>query len=317
MMSNPMINTFQAFKKNATVRIIAPGASSPVAADTEKNSWQDLEASCEALRAWGLQPVYSNEIFATHKSYYNFANSDENRYKDFVDAFSSDADIVWMFRGGYGSDRVIARCIQNNFKPASPKLFIGFSDVTNLHSYIGTNWGWNSLHALSLRQLGLKQVADEDVTATHDIIFGKTSALELPLIPLNARASQPGNLTANITGGNLTMIQTAIGTPWAAPLKNTILLLEDVDEAPYRIARIFQQFLASDFLSHTSAIVLGDFVPNENMALVLNEFAALAPIPVLRLNGVGHTRHNHPIPLGASTTLQFGEKCSLATKIPA
>lgn len=317
-----MINTFQPLKKNAKVRIIAPSAGSPVSTNTEKESWQDLEKSwqdlaksCEVIKSWGLTPVFSPAIFGPHQSFYNFANTDENRYLDFVDAFSSDADIVWIFRGGYGSDRLISRCIENNFIPPAPKLFVGFSDVTNLHSYLATAWQWNSLHALSLRQLGLNMVDMQDVEATRDIIFGKKTSLTLPLVPMNESAKAAGKVTGQLTGGNLTVIQTAIGTPWAVPLKNNILLLEDVGEAPYRIARIFQQLLASDFLAHTPAIILGDFIPNNNMELVLNEFAQACPVPVLRLQGVGHSRNNYPIPLGAHATLTFGSKADITAKI--
>jgi muramoyltetrapeptide carboxypeptidase len=311
-----MQKTFQLLQKNTVVRIIAPGAGSPVPGVKSANSWEDLEKACELLRSWNLTPVYSSRIFGEElTSFYNFANTDENRYEDFVEAFSSDAAVIWSFRGGYGSDRIIRAAIKNNYTPTSPKLFIGFSDVTNLHSYILTRWQWHTLHALSLRQLALKLVTQNDITSTRDMIFGKKNQIDLTLTPLNFAAKQPQQINAQITGGNLTMIQTAFGTPWQAPIENNILLLEDVGEAPYRIARIFQQLLASDFLQSAKAIILGDFIPDTGMTMVMEEFASQCNIPVLRCEGIGHGKNNQPIPFGTPSQLFLGAECRLTSQI--
>jgi muramoyltetrapeptide carboxypeptidase len=242
-----MQNTFQLLQKNPLVRIIAPGAGSPYPGDSATKSWDDLEKCCALLTSWGLTPVYSPNIFGNSSTMYNFANSDENRYEDFVDAFQSDAAVVWSFRGGYGSDRIINSVMNNYFTPKEPKLFIGFSDVTIIHSFIQGHWHWHSLHALTLRQLGMNLVDAADVSITREIIFGNKTQIELPLEPLNKAARVNQQISARMTGGNLTVLQASFGTPWQAPVADNIVLLEDVGEAPYRIARIFQQILASDY----------------------------------------------------------------------
>lgn len=38
-------------------------------------------------------------------------------------------------------------------------------------------------------------------------------------------------------GGNLSLIAALQGTAWDIPFKNKIVLIEDVDEAPYRLDR--------------------------------------------------------------------------------
>jgi muramoyltetrapeptide carboxypeptidase len=310
-----MQNTFQLLQKNPLVRIIAPGAGSPYPGDSATKSWDDLEKCCALLTSWGLTPVYSPNIFGNSSTMYNFANSDENRYEDFVDAFQSDAAVVWSFRGGYGSDRIINSVMNNYFTPKEPKLFIGFSDVTIIHSFIQGHWHWHSLHALTLRQLGMNLVDAADVSITREIIFGNKTQIELPLEPLNKAARVNQQISARMTGGNLTVLQASFGTPWQAPVADNIVLLEDVGEAPYRIARIFQQILASDYLKKAKAFVLGDFISDTDATLAIEEFAKHCPVPVLRCQGIGHGKDNHPVPFGTPTKLTIGDDCRLVAKL--
>jgi muramoyltetrapeptide carboxypeptidase len=310
-----MKNTFQSLKNNPVVRIIAPGAGSPYPGDSATKSWEDLEKCCELLTSWGLTPIYSPTIFGAASGMYNFANSDQHRYEDFVDAFQSEAAIVWSFRGGYGSDRIVQRVLENYFTPQTPKLFIGFSDVTIIHSFIQAHWQWNSLHGLSLRQLGLNQVDAADVMITRELIFGDRQHVELTLVPLNAAAKQSGEIHGRVTGGNLSVVQASFGTPWQAPVQDNIVLLEDVGEAPYRIARFLQQILASDYLQSARAVILGDFIPDTSMDIVIDEFAQRCKLPVLRCHGVGHGKDNHPVLFGVASKLVLGDDCSLTSRL--
>ncbi len=300
-------------KSGDTVRIIAPGSKLETA-------WEDLQKGCDFLRSLKLNPVYSKKIFAETNepvsSYSNFANTDEKRYEDFVDAIHSDAQAVWCFRGGYGSDRVCQQALQNNLQPQSaPKLFVGFSDITNLHSYINSHWHWSTLHAASMNQLGANKVDPEDVEFTKDIIFGNILEVNLTLTPLNAAALESKTLHGEITGGNLTVVQSALATGWQLQTAGKIVLFEDWGEAPYRIARTLQQFINSHQLEDACAVLLGDFFAGKNeniggatpaMDDMLQDFATRSPVPVLRYSGVGHSERNFPIPLGTPARLNLG-----------
>ena len=315
-----MAKLWQPLQENDMVRIIAP--SSKVA-----NAWEHLQIACDYLTGLKLNPVFSKNIFSTKKNaapnFSQFANTDEKRYEDFIDAIDSDAKAIWCFRGGYGSDRVLNQIVKNNFKPSgSNKLFIGFSDITNLHSYMNSAWQWSTLHSASIRQLSLNQVEPDDVEITQQIIFGQRKAIQLNLIPLNAHAKQSGEIHGEISGGNVTVIQSAIATAWQTPVKNKIILLEDVDEAPYRVARMLQHFLASHLFHDAKAILFGDFTqrksPNSTtphdtrpMDNALQEFADACDLPVLRYHGIGHGRKNYPIPFATPTKLVLGEQPEL------
>jgi muramoyltetrapeptide carboxypeptidase len=315
-----MVKEWQPLKEGDTVRIIAPGSKVP-------NAWEELKKACDFLRTIKLNPVYSKNIFSdkqdTRYQFYNFANTDEKRYEDFVDAIQSDAQAVWCFRGGYGSDRVLRQAVKNSLTPqTTPKLFIGFSDITNLHNFMNSQWQWSTLHGASIRQLGNNEIDPADVKIIEDIIFGTRKQIKLELLPLNQAARNPGKITGEISGGNLTVIQSALGTEWEMPVNEKIVLFEDVDEAPYRVSRMLQQFLASNHLTGAKAIILGDFIhktkePTEDsvaltpMDFVLQEFADQCPLPVLRYAGIGHGSKNYPIPFATPTELTVGDEPEL------
>lgn len=62
------------------------------------------------------------------------------------------------------------------------------------------------------------------------------------------------------------MITSLIGTPWLPQIANGILVLEDINEHPFRVERMLLQLLNSGILANQRAIVLGSFTgarPND------------------------------------------------------
>jgi muramoyltetrapeptide carboxypeptidase len=59
---------------------------------------------------------------------------------------------------------------------------------------------------------------------------------------------RPGRVEGRLRGGCLSILAAACGTPWALrgdPAEDVILLLEDVDEPPYKIDRMLRQLRAA------------------------------------------------------------------------
>jgi muramoyltetrapeptide carboxypeptidase len=79
-------------------------------------------------------------------------------------------------------------------------------------------------------------------------------------MPDGMEAVKPGDVGGRLLGGTLTQLAAAAGTPYAlAPWDDTILLLEDVAERPYRLDRMLMQLRLSGALNHVRGIVLGTF----------------------------------------------------------
>jgi muramoyltetrapeptide carboxypeptidase len=138
-------------------------------------------------------------------------------------------------------------------------------------------------------------------------------------VPLNALAEQSQTLEASITGGNLCLVQTSLGTNWQVDARKKILFLEEVGERGYRIDRMLEQLQQATIFKGTLAIVFGDFLagnePDGSSLIipVLKRFAQRIEIPVIQIKGIGHGPINYPLPLGTKATLQLGPTIQLTS----
>ena len=118
-----------------------------------------------------------------------------------------------------------------------------------------------------------------------------------------------------ITGGNLTLIQSTIGTAWAGSFQNKILFLEDIGEAPYRIDRALWQMQKAGVFKGVKAVLLGDFMVPKNhkkqeMQKVFLNFAKEVSFPVLQGVPLGHGQKKEPLPFGTPCVLDLAQNGS-------
>ena len=109
-----------------------------------------------------------------------------------------------------------------------------------------------------------------------------------------------------ILGGNLTLLASAVGTPWDVSYDGSILFVEETGEAPYRIHRLFTQLAYAGKLDQLSALIFGEFVNctaaagpsiETAMNLIVTEILANTSYPVYKGLPVGHARRNISIGL--------------------
>lgn len=89
---------------------------------------------------------------------------------------NTQSQIIWCARGGYGSADLLPFLHQMP-KPPQPKIFIGFSDLVSVTSFLQEQWGWTILCAPMLGQMALQSVSHQASQAIVDLLFGKTDAL--------------------------------------------------------------------------------------------------------------------------------------------
>jgi muramoyltetrapeptide carboxypeptidase len=198
------------------------------------------------------------------KSHLFFAGTDEERVSAFLEfAYDPDIEVVWCARGGHGALRLLP-LIEKSFltRGAPPrKLLVGYSDITALMEYVRKKWGWQTLHAPmpSMRKFSILDPADW--RALSSWIQRKTVEAPWEKKTLQFWTHPPQEaIEATLVGGNLTVWNCMLGTPFQASAKDSILFLEDVDESLYRIDRMLQQLLLSESLKGIRGIVLGNFL---------------------------------------------------------
>jgi muramoyltetrapeptide carboxypeptidase len=225
------------------------------------------------------------------------AGTDARRLSELNQALRDpDARAILATRGGYGLTR-IAHAADLGALRQSPKWLVGFSDITALHVEVARA-GVGSLHAANVASLGR---GDEAARAMF------VAALESPDSPrcyAGLRCLRSGTATGPIFGGNLTVLFGCAAAGRLAITPGSVLLIEDVGEAPYRIDRMLSALTASGALDCIAGVVAGDFVdappgkygvPVED---VLSERLCALGVPVVTGFPVGHGRHNVPVHLG-------------------
>lgn len=301
--------TWKFLKENDVIDVVAPGYPSKP---------EEVEGSRAFLEKWNLQPRIPKGIIKPH---FLHAHEDEARWQFMKAAIESkDSRVIWCMRGGYGSNRLIPYLAKMK-KPKEQKLLIGISDISSLHTFVNQEWGWSSLHAPLLDRLGRNLVSGKHEKEIHDILFGKTRKIEFKkLKPLNEAARQVKTLKSKIVGGNLTVLQSTLGTPWQVDADRRLLFVEDIGERGYRIDRMFEQFRQAGILKKCHGIVLGDFIggnePNgaeDKTQLVFKRWAADLEIPLFKGLEAGHAPVQRPVPFNTPCELVVANNRTVLT----
>lgn len=207
----------------------------------------------------------------------------------------SQFDLVWAMRGGYGSLRWLNKVDWQALHSSrhTPPL-IGFSDVTFLHSaLLGIQWP-NLIHGPLLTTLAKTDAQGLD-DLWHLLQTGIPSGLSgEPLLS--------GRATGHLIGGNLTCLVHTIGTAFEPPWEKGILVIEDHNEALYRIDRMLTHLKLTGRLSKLVGIAAGEirhtsFEDAQLKALLLDRLKDLN-IPVIWKLPLGHGERNMPVMLG-------------------
>jgi muramoyltetrapeptide carboxypeptidase len=236
------------------------------------------------------------------------SNSDENRLqllKNILLKPSKDT-ILWGLRGGYGSARLLPE-LNKLQKPAQKKIFIGYSDATALHLFLSQHWGWQTIHGAFLAELLSHKKDPKNFQKIAEMLENKKGDFSLDnLKPYNSTAQKQNKISGRLTGGNLTVVETSIGTDWQIDGADKIIFLEDVDVKGYQVDRSLNHLKQAGVFKNAKAIVLGDFIEaDEHVKLALSRFAEEIGVPVFKTDTFGHGKVNYPLVYNAPADIIF------------
>ena len=252
-----------------------------------------------ALREMGLRPREVDDVLSGK----DFLARPPQRTLDDLQQFFNDPGIkaVWAGRGGYGSNYLLPQLEQLDI--VVPKIVVASSDVSYFLWYL-----------LDRRQMvvfygpmAYGGLASGDCDRGQ--ILAALSGSQPPL-RFSGTILCPGHAGGVLTGGCLSNFVSLLGTRHLPKLKNRILLLEDVNERPFRLDRMLWQCEQAGVFRLVRAVLLGEF-PNcfkdagEKEIFYgrwRNKFSALG-IPVLYDMPFGHARAARVLPLGVNAEI--------------
>ncbi len=284
-------------KKGDKVFLTAPGGYIKDASIIDK--------AMELLDSWGLKVEKGKHIL---KQQGHFSGKDEERASDLQYALDNpEIKLIWALRGGYGTNRILDRLRFDEFIK-NPKIIAGFSDITLLHNMI-QNLGFPAWHTFMPVNLSAP-ISKEVIEQTRKAFFGEEVSYYFPLSPYNKNAKK--SVKGIITGGNLALLYSTLGTTWEVDTKNKILFIEDVGEQLYQIDRMMISMKKAGKLKHLKALLVGQFtdIPANNPAFHLNveeiirEHTQEFDFPVFFDFPAGHIQNNYPIILGKEAMIE-------------
>jgi muramoyltetrapeptide carboxypeptidase len=281
---------------------LSPGARVALVAPAGPlRTHDELDLAIAQARSLGWVPVPAPNALA--RAGY-LAGDDEMRVRDLNAAFADDTiDGIWCLRGGYGAMRLL-RDLDYDALTRRPKALIGYSDITALHAAVGVHCGLVTYHGPTARS-PLSDFSRESLARA--VIERGDSCGAAP----DARVLRGGRARGRLVGGNLALLASLVGTPYAPDYTGAILVVEDVGEANYRVDRMLRQLELSGAFGKLAGIAFGHFTegsdPTDVAARllddVLHEAVKFAGGPALAGIPMGHIADQWTIPLGAIAEL--------------
>ncbi|MBJ7573863.1 LD-carboxypeptidase [Luteimonas sp. MC1828] len=294
-----------ALKRGDTVALVSPSSQ----VDDSFN----LQLAREVMEALGFK-VRTGANYAARRGH--LAGSDAGRADDINAAFADrDVKAVICVRGGSGAARLLP-LLDYGVIRANPKALLGYSDITALHNAIHAQTGlvtfhgpngsgsWNSFNADQFRRLFFKRelmqyrnVAD----AGDELVPRKNRTVTIT----------GGKVRGELVGGNLAVLTALAGSPYLPDFRGKILFLEDVEEAPYRVDRMFSTLKLMGALDQIAGFIFGectDCNPGDGygsltLQEILDDYILPLGIPAYRGAMIGHIRQQFILPVGGRVEL--------------
>ena len=287
---------------------LQPGDTIGLVALSSALKMEQLQAKINFVESLGLKYKLGKTIGVPEGM---LAGTDEERVQDLHD-FVADPDIKAIFcvRGGYGLGRLMDK-IDYPLLELNPKILLGFSDVTVLHTVANEYSNLVTFHGpmLSDGENPLDELSAKMFQQLFQPIEVQYSERISPLTTISE-----GWVRGELTGGNLNRLVGTLGTTFEIDVTNKIVLLEDVNENIEALDHMMNHLRLSKKLERAAGFVIGSFTKlgegetYEDVLEVMRHYLAPLNKPVLAGFQIGHCIPNIMVPIGVDALLDADEK---------
>lgn len=219
----------------------------------------------EAIRmweSWGLKVRCGAHLFDEH---FQFAGNDAERAMDLITALiDPEIKAIFTARGGYGSVRLADYLKSEHFR--QPKWLIGFSDVTVLH-LIFQRYGWATLHGPMAVNATQNMESSFYINPhcweeTRHTLFGQPQAIAFDT---QEKDDVCEGFSGVLNGGNLSVLNSMLGSEEWHSFKADLLFLEDLDEYLYHVDRMAHALSRTPVFKQIKWLLAGNFSQMKNL----------------------------------------------------
>jgi muramoyltetrapeptide carboxypeptidase len=263
-------------------------------------SEDEVAAAVRTVEEWGLRARAGRHALGRHSFH---SGTDAERLADLNEALR-DPSVrgILCLRGGYGLQRIVDE-VDFAAAGADPKPMMGYSDITALHVALWCEAGLPTVHGPTAGHLFKGADGARRVLMSGDPV---TLAADPAESTFSVRVG--GRAEGTLLGGNLTILASTAGTRHRLDPHGTILLIEDVNEAPYRIDRALVQLRRAGWLDGLAGVAIGQFTRCVDATYRRTTEEVLAEhfgeqIPVLGGLPIGHGERQTAVALGVPAVL--------------
>ena len=233
---------------------------------------------------------------------------------------------VFCARGGYGSNYIVehlsARPVLNRLKRLPPKIVMGYSDITTLLHFLQQTLGWTVFQGpMVTRELAGGEVFYNRLLM-EQVLGSDASTIA---VESSAWSLRTGLAEGRLIGGCLPMLAATLGTTQEIDTRGSLLLLEDIDEKPFRIDRMLFQLRRAGKFRDVRGVIFGEMpgcgggtTAEEGLREVILEALEDLDIPIVFGLPFGHSRQGClTLPIGVRAQLSAREKVTLTLLEPA
>jgi muramoyltetrapeptide carboxypeptidase len=285
-------------KKGDLIGLVTPGSSV---------SEEQLSDCITKLEEMGFRTTYMDSVLS---EYGYFAGKDQERADELMEMFTrDDVDAIWCVRGGYGSIRILDLLDYDQIRK-HPKVFMGYSDITALLTSIYLETGLVTFHG----PVGISDFNRFSVKSMKKVLMEPGGEYKYPYKREKGSRDNPefdrytlsgGSAEGTLIGGNISVLDSMIGTRFEPDFENKIIYLEDIGEKTYRIDKMVFHLLSGTNLKQAAGIVMGVFgecnineEPRLSLKVALDDLLKPLGIPVSYGLSFGHIKRMLTIPTG-------------------
>jgi muramoyltetrapeptide carboxypeptidase len=234
--------------------VLLPGATLAVLSPASTPKPDLVQRGISQLHALGYRTVLSPHALDSGPLYY--AGTLEDRVNDLHAAFAdSSIDGIVCTRGGWGSAELLPH-LDAALIRANPKAFIGYSDHTSLHSWLQKEANLVSFYGPMVAADFAREDGADMASWRHSVQGDGSWSLG---VADGLRVLRPGIAEGRLSGGCISMLAEALGTPYAPEMPTqSVLFLEDIGTKPYQWDRMLVHLRYSGLLDRVRGIVFGD-----------------------------------------------------------
>ncbi|MBU1009510.1 MAG: LD-carboxypeptidase [Bacteroidetes bacterium] len=267
---------------------------------------QDVEHALALVRNEGFNIRTDRDIYLKNNT---FAGTDQERCAHLQKLLDDDVVKAILFvRGGYGSVRIIDLLDFTRFSQR-PKWLIGYSDITVFHAHLQRQFAMQSLHASM--PINFPTNTPAALSSLFACLQGHPESYAVTAHPANRRGTASGILT----GGNLSVLYSLLGSCSFPDTKDAILFLEDIDEYLYHIDRMIIALKRAGVFEHIAGLVIGGMTGMKDNTIrfghsaeeIITEQLQDFSFPVCCGFPAGHISDNRALIMGRRYTLEVGD----------